>query len=105
MVTDGSPTPRKAASHFGLVEDARIDASPEILGAVGSRRPKPQATAPAHYWPFSLTSQLQGVKRPLTRSTRGNQQIPPEQLPAKPDSMVLDGYKVRVLYHSTTVQF
>lgn len=93
ITSDGSPTPRKVAARFAIAEDLRVETSPEGLGAVGTRRP---VQYPTHYWPInsSLTSNMQGVKRPLTTTTRGNQ-LRSEQHLTLPDRTVNEAYKVR----------
>ncbi|KAF2878202.1 pumilio-family RNA binding repeat domain-containing protein [Massariosphaeria phaeospora] len=85
ITSDGSPTPRKGPSRFS--EDLRIDTSAEVLGmAVGSRLPF------ALYRPNkpSLTSTMQGMKRPLGSSAHVNQSMLP------PQHNNLDGFKVKV---------
>lgn len=82
ITSDGSPTPRKGTGRFNMPPgDLRIDTSPEVLGKVNSNSP--------HYFSFglrpslgsSLTSDLQGQKRPLGMSSMGNVSLPPAQLP------------------------
>lgn len=86
--SDGSPTPRKGPGRFSKATDLTIDTSPEVLGqAVRSLS--------LNDYPYSLhrtlgpmlTSNLQGMKRPLGSSTLGNQSLP-TQLD------IMDGSKV-----------
>lgn len=73
LTSDGSPTPRKNVPRFPLpATDLRLDTSPEVLGlgVVGTRfRQHP------YHWPgnVSLTSNVQGLKRPLGSSSQANQ--------------------------------
>lgn len=100
ITSDGSPTPRRSnAGRFAMADDLTVDTSPEGLGAVGSRH-APQIP-PSYLWPSSLTSYSQGVKRPLTTSTRDNL-LPAYQTKTQTptsDRPVGDGNKVR--YPST----
>jgi hypothetical protein len=91
ITSDGSPTPRKAVNRFAMIDGRGANTSPDVLGAVGSHCPTQN---PAYYWPSSLTSTAQGVKRPLTMSTRGNQLAPLQLTPTSSDTNVVDGYKV-----------
>ncbi|KAF1966404.1 ARM repeat-containing protein [Bimuria novae-zelandiae CBS 107.79] len=77
LTSDGSPTPRKTAPRFPVHSDLRLDTSPEVLGfgPVGTRNRQ----LPSHYWPgsSSLTSNVQGVKRPaLVPTTTGGNRMP-----------------------------
>ncbi|KAF2688754.1 ARM repeat-containing protein [Lentithecium fluviatile CBS 122367] len=80
ITADGSPTPRKAVGRFAVPDDLRLDTSPEGLGmAVGARHHH------QHYplyrgFNSSLTSNLQGMKRPLGTSTQHNQMMPQQTL-------------------------
>jgi hypothetical protein len=115
IASDGSPTPRKG--RFPATEDLRIDTSPETVGmAVGSRHPFPSRMTAftSSNWRTgspSLTSSVQGVKRPnstshdtsvpLATSARGNQGMPhpPQQLfPMTSNRVPIDGYKVSGSY-------
>ncbi|KAF1935471.1 ARM repeat-containing protein [Clathrospora elynae] len=85
ITSDGSPTPRKGPSRFAMAGDLRIDTSPEVLGqAVGSMS--------LNYYPFQrafgspLTSNMQGMKRPLGSSALASQ-------PMLQQHNTYDGYK------------
>jgi hypothetical protein len=91
ITSDGSPTPRKTVNRFAMVDGRGVNTSPDVLGAVGSHYP---AQIPTHFWPSSLTSAMQGVKRPLAVSTRSNQLGPQQHTPTSSDNNVVDGYKV-----------
>ncbi|KAF2182802.1 ARM repeat-containing protein [Zopfia rhizophila CBS 207.26] len=100
ITSDGSPTPRKSLIRFSVTEDLRVDTSPEVLGqAVGSRHPFPSRMTyqdAAHYRSIysSLTSNMQGMKRPnstsqdaavpLVTSIRANMSMLPQQPPQLP---------------------
>ncbi|KAF2016420.1 ARM repeat-containing protein [Aaosphaeria arxii CBS 175.79] len=109
ITSDGSPTPRK--NRYSIADDLKIDTSAETLGmAVGSRHPFPSRMT-AHTstnWRLgspSLTSNMQGVKRPnstslepsvpLIASNRNNKHpSQQQQLLAKASNRVpVDGYK------------
>ncbi|KAJ4289730.1 hypothetical protein N0V90_011060 [Kalmusia sp. IMI 367209] len=82
LTSDGSPTPRKAVSRFPVPRtDLRLDTSPEVLGygPVGTR-----ARQYPSIWHggVSLTSNVQGAKRPLGSSTMGNQMMPQPNIDA-----------------------
>lgn len=80
ITSDGSPTPRKVLTRFNMPSgDLRVDTSPEVLGQINGNS---QSYYPfGHYPPFgsSLTSSLQGLKRPLGTSTMGNVTMPAMQ--------------------------
>jgi len=74
LTSDGSPTPRKTVARFPVPgADLRLDTSPEVLGfgAVGTRI-HPNL---CHWFDnLSLTTNMQGLKRPLgPSSAQGNQ--------------------------------
>lgn len=81
ITSDGSPTPRKGPGRFSMANDLKIDTTPEVL--LG------QAVGPKHHnhYPYSvyrtffpsLTSDVQGMRRPLGASTLGNQSSLPPQ--------------------------
>ncbi|KAF9701130.1 hypothetical protein EKO04_000036 [Ascochyta lentis] len=80
ITSDGSPTPRKGPARFSMPSgDLRVDTSPEVLGQINGNS--------QNYYPFghyssfgsSLTSNLQGLKRPLGSSAMGNATIPSVQ--------------------------
>lgn len=77
ITSDGSPTPRKVPTRFDMPPgDLRVDTSPEVLGQISGNS---QNYYPfGHYNPFgsSLTSSLQGLKRPLGTSTMSNAAMP-----------------------------
>ena len=81
ITSDGSPTPRKVPMRFNMPSgDLRVDTSPEVLGQISGNS---QNYYPfGHYPPFgsSLTSSLQGQKRPLGTSTMGIVAMPSKQL-------------------------
>ncbi|KAF2633163.1 ARM repeat-containing protein [Macroventuria anomochaeta] len=78
ITSDGSPTPRKGPTRFNMPPgDLRVNTSPEVLGQING--------ISQNYYPFglhpsfgsSLTSNLQGLKRPLgTSTTMGNVAMP-----------------------------
>lgn len=80
ITSSGSPTPRKGAPRFSKPGNLRLDTSQETLGQAGG------AVSQNHF-PFamsrpfgvSLTSHMQGVKRPLGSSALGNQSMLPRQ--------------------------
>jgi len=88
ITSDGSPTPRKGPGRFSMAGDLKIDTSPEVLG---------QAVAPKrhNHYPYSLysafgpslTSDMQGMRRPLGASALSNQ-------PPLPPQNSMDGSKV-----------
>ncbi|KAF2854975.1 ARM repeat-containing protein [Plenodomus tracheiphilus IPT5] len=87
ITSDGSPTPRKGPSRFSKAGDLTIDTSPEVLGQVtGSTHQKHYPYSLYRVFGPSLTSGVQGMRRPLGASTQGNQSILP--LPSS-----IDGYK------------
>ncbi|KAF2129027.1 ARM repeat-containing protein [Dothidotthia symphoricarpi CBS 119687] len=89
ITSDGSPTPRKGLTRFSMAAgDLKIDTSPEVLGqAVGVSQNHYPYNLHRAFGP-SLTSNVQGMKRPLGSSALGNQaMLPMQQYP-------FDGYKV-----------
>ncbi|KAJ4314578.1 hypothetical protein N0V94_006405 [Neodidymelliopsis sp. IMI 364377] len=80
ITSDGSPTPRKGPARFNMPPgDLRVDTSPEVLGhAIGNNQ---NYHAFGFYPSFgsSLTSNLQGLKRPLGTTTKGNVAMPSMQ--------------------------
>ncbi|KAF3041503.1 hypothetical protein E8E12_002904 [Didymella heteroderae] len=75
--SDGSPTPRKGPARFNVPPgDLRVDNSPEVLGQING--------SSQNYFPYglhssfgsSLTSNLQGLKRPFGTSTMSNIDMP-----------------------------
>jgi hypothetical protein len=88
ITSDGSPTPRKGPSRFSKAGDLTIDTSPEVLGqAVGGMSQNHYPFTLYRAFGSSLTSNVQGMKRPLGTSTLANQPMPPQQ-------HTFDGYKV-----------
>ena len=88
ITSDGSPTPRKGPTRLSMNEDLRIDTSPEILEqAVGSLSHNHLPLAFYHAFGPQLTSNLQGLKRPLGPSALANQ-------PTSLQQTTFDGYKV-----------
>jgi hypothetical protein len=88
ITSDGSPTPRKGSTRFSMAGDLRIDTSPEVLGqAVGSMSLNQYPFALHRAFGSSLTTNTQGMKRPLGSSTLGNQ-------PMLQQHNSFDGYKV-----------
>ncbi|CAO2648621.1 Nn.00g078880.m01.CDS01 [Neocucurbitaria sp. VM-36] len=84
---DGSPTPRKGPARFSMTNDLRIDTSPEVLGqAVGGMSQNHYPYNLYRAFGSSLTTNSQGMKRPLGSSTLGNQSMQLQQ-------NALDGYK------------
>jgi hypothetical protein len=80
ITSDGSPTPRKGPTRFNMPPgDLRVDTSPEVLAQINGNS--------QNYYPIglhpsfgsSLTSSLQGLKRPLGDSTMGNVAMPSMQ--------------------------
>ncbi|KAF2742165.1 ARM repeat-containing protein [Sporormia fimetaria CBS 119925] len=90
ITSDGSPTPRKTVGRFNMADDLANKTPPEVLGAVGSRQP-PQV--PQQLWPSSLTFHAQGVKRPLTLSSRNTPVSVQGTTPMSTDPTSIDGYK------------
>lgn len=80
ITSDGSPTPRKGPARFNMPSGGlNVDNSPEVLGQVNDNS---QNYFPCGLHPFfgsSLTSNLQGLKRPLGTSIVGNIGMPPMQ--------------------------
>lgn len=77
ITSDGSPTPRKGLTRFNMPPgDLRVDTSPEVLGQINGNSQNYHRFG--FYSPFgsSLTSNLQGLKRPLGTSTMGNVAMP-----------------------------
>jgi hypothetical protein len=69
--------------------DLKIDTSPEVLGqAVGGYSQNHYPFALCRALGPSLTANMQGAKRPLGASTKGNQQV------MMPQHNAFDGYKV-----------
>ncbi|KAH9882807.1 hypothetical protein J1614_000173 [Plenodomus biglobosus] len=93
ITSDGSPTPRKGPSRFSVAADLKIDTSPEVLGQM-------TGSAIQNRYPYSLyrvcgpslTSGVQGMRRPLGASALGNQSLLP-----LPNS--IDGYKSKMEAH------
>jgi len=93
ITSDGSPTPRKGPGRFSMAGDLKIDTSPEVLG---------QAVAPKrhNHYPYSLysafgpslTSDMQGMRRPLGASALSNQ-------PPLPPQNSMDGSKPKFDAH------
>lgn len=80
ITSDGSPTPRKGPTRFNLPSGGlNVDNSPEVLGQVSGNS--------QNYFPYglhpsfgsSLTSNLQGLKRPFSTCTVANIGVPPMQ--------------------------
>ncbi|KAF1844655.1 pumilio-family RNA binding repeat domain-containing protein [Cucurbitaria berberidis CBS 394.84] len=87
ITSDGSPTPRKGPTRFSMAADLKIDTSPEVLGqAVGGMSQNHYPYTLHRSFGPSLTSNSQGMKRPLGSSTLGNQPMLPQQ-------NSFDGYK------------
>ncbi|KAF1833906.1 ARM repeat-containing protein [Decorospora gaudefroyi] len=87
ITSDGSPTPRKGSSRLAMSGDLRIDTSPETLGqAVGSMSLNQYPFALHRAFGSSLTTNTQGMKRPLGSSALGNQ-------PMLQQHNAFDGYK------------
>lgn len=80
-----------------MAEDLRVDTSPEVLGAVGSRL---QPHHPAYYWPGNSSMITQGAKRPLMNTNRGNQ-LPLQEQVIVSDRTVTETHKVRASSPST----
>jgi hypothetical protein len=77
ITSDGSPTPRKGPARFNMPPGGlKVDASPEVLGQVNgdSQNYLPYGLYPS--FGSSLTSHLQGPKRPLGTSTVSNIGVP-----------------------------
>jgi hypothetical protein len=89
ITSDGSPTPRKGSTRFS--GDLRIDTSPEVLGqAVGSMSLNQYPFALRRTFGSSLTTNTQGMKRPIGSSALGSQ-------PVLQQYNSFDGYKVSTL--------
>jgi hypothetical protein len=76
ITSDGSPTPRKGPARYNMPSgDLRIDTSPEVLGQASgsSQNYFPHGLHPS--FGSSLTTNLQGLKRPLGISTMGNTSV------------------------------
>lgn len=80
ITSDGSPTPRKGPGRFSMASDLKIDTSPEVLGqAVGSKHHTHYPYTLYRDFGPSLTSGVQGMRRPLGASALGNQtSLPPQ---------------------------
>lgn len=91
ITSDGSPTPRKGPTRFNMpAGDLRVDTSPEVLAQINGNS---QNYYPLGLYPSlgsSLTSSLQGLKRPLGDSTMGNVAMPSMQQ----QQQHLGGFKV-----------
>ena len=94
ITSDGSPTPRKGPSRLYMAAgDLRIDTSPEVLGqAVGNMSLKQYPFAFQRAFGSPLTSNTQGMKRPLGSSAMGNQALVQQH-------SSFDGYKVSTARH------
>ncbi|KAF2271699.1 ARM repeat-containing protein [Westerdykella ornata] len=93
LTSDGSPTPRKTLGRFNMADDLGGNSSPDSLGAVGSRY---AYKIPIQLWPPSLTSQLQGVKRPLNLSARKHNLQGQDNASTCSDATIVDPYKLKV---------
>lgn len=89
ITSDGSPTPRKGPARLSMTGDLKIDTSLDALEqAVGGMSLNQYPHTLYRTFGSSLTSNLQGLKRPLGTSTLSNQTSLPQQ-------SEFDGYKVR----------
>ena len=80
ITSDGSPTPRKGPTRFNMPPgDLRVDTSPEVLGQINGNSQNYYPFGLHPYFGSSLTSNLQGLKRPLGTSTMGNVAMPSQQ--------------------------
>ncbi len=76
ITSDGSPTPRKGLARLNMPPgDLKIDTSPEVLGHL-SGNSQNYFSGLHHSFASTLTSNLQGLKRPLVASTMGNIAMP-----------------------------
>lgn len=88
IASDGSPTPRKGPARFPVPGDLRVDTSPEALGqAVGSMSLSQYPSSFHRVFGSTLTSNTQGLKRPLGPSALGSRSLLEQH-------ELLDGYKV-----------
>ncbi|KAL6705361.1 hypothetical protein ACN47E_007010 [Coniothyrium glycines] len=90
ITSDGSPTPRKGPARLAKPGELTIDTSPEVLSQVLGSMAHVQYPYNLHrtFGP-TLTSNLQGMKRPLASSTLGNQSMPSQVI-------TFDGYKPKL---------